>query len=418
MASNLLLVLAAAAGAHDFSSVEVKPLVLSARQAVPQGGVWASFSRADLAQPAFAKLGLGAPRLTAGDSALYHVAEEDLAKISQAMHEGFGRCGGYFAYSTRREAEAHMSPMARSAGGPYTVDQGDVVRPLTAKATEAGIRSTIESLASYHNRYYQSEGGVAAPKWLKDKWQSLAPKGAAALVAHPSWKQSSVVLTIPGTDLADEIVVLGGHLDSIGGMWGGEKARAPGVDDNASGIASLTEAIRILGEAGFKPRRTIQFMGYAAEEVGLRGSNEIARSYASQGKKVAAVLQLDMTNFKGSELDVYMLTDNVDPALTEFLGKLADAYLGVKWGTTKCGYGCSDHASWTRAGFPASAAFESAFDGMNKNIHTDRDTLANSGGSAAHSVSFAKLAVAFAVEIAKAAPATQATPAAGAGSAR
>ena len=67
-------------------------------------------------------------------------------------------------------------------------------------------------------------------------------------------------------------MVLGGHLDSISNAGSGETMRAPGADDDASGIASMTEALRAMIASGYKPRRTIKMMGYAAEEVGLRGS--------------------------------------------------------------------------------------------------------------------------------------------------
>jgi leucyl aminopeptidase len=140
-------------------------------------------------------------------------------------------------------------------------------------------------------------------------------------------------------------------------------------------------------------------MAYAAEEVGLRGSQDIVDRYA--GKKVVGVVQFDMTNFKGAENDMYFLTDNVDEALTGFLERLADEYLKIKWGTIECGYGCSDHASWTRGGFPASCAFEATMETMDHHIHTENDTLANAGGNARHSVNFAKLAVAFAGELGK-----------------
>ena len=52
-------------------------------------------------------------------------------------------------------------------------------------------------------------------------------------------------------------------------------------------------------------------------------------------------------------------------------------------------------------------AFESSFDGMNHKIHTAEDTLQTSGGDASHSVPFAKLAAAFAVELAKTTPSTK-----------
>ena len=378
-----------------------------ARRAPAEESVWVSFGREDLRDARWSELGLGEPAALGERSAIYELPVSALPELAQKMHERFHRCGGFFAHATRREAEGDLRPHAAAPALAYTVDQKGFVGPLLSQVKEAELRAAIEILAAYHNRYYQSETGVAAAKAIQARWQQLVaelPGASARLVTHGGWKQPSVVLTIPGSESPDELVVLGGHLDSIAGMWGGANARAPGADDNASGIAVLTEAIRVLGRSGLRPKRTIEFMGYAAEEVGLRGSQEIARQYASAGKKVVGVVQFDMTNFRGSADDIYVLSDNVSPALSEFLGRLVDEYALGKRGTTRCGYACSDHASWTKAGFPASAAFESSFDGMNKQIHTDRDTLANSGGTAAHSAPFARLAVAFAVELAKNSP--------------
>ncbi|MBI5201812.1 MAG: M20/M25/M40 family metallo-hydrolase [Elusimicrobia bacterium] len=380
------------------------PSVGGTESASGGGDVWITIGKSDLVGPAGAGTALGAPAASSKRAALYKVPADRLAELSHLMHEKFGRCGGFFAYETREEAEADLFAPPASKGGPYTLDQEAVVRPAAAAVKEGELRSTIETLAAFETRYYQSDTGVQASAWIQERWRALSatlPRASVAAVPH-GWKQSSVVLTIPGSEKPDEIVVLGGHLDSISG-WGFLRGRSPGADDNASGIAVLTEAIRVLAQAGFAPKRTVQFMGYSAEEVGLRGSKEIASRYAQQGKKVVGVIQFDMTNFKGSGDGIWLLEDNVDPELTAFLGKLVDAYAGVPWATTRCGYGCSDHASWTRSGFPASAAFESTFDGMNHSIHSERDTLANAGGNAAHSVPFARLAAAFAAELAKSA---------------
>jgi PKD repeat protein len=71
-------------------------------------------------------------------------------------------------------------------------------------------------------------------------------------------------------------------------------------------------------------------------------------------------------------------------------------------GTYTCGYACSDHASWTSAGYPSAMMFEAGgTSGYNPNIHTANDTLANMGGSAANSAKFAKLGLAFLGELAK-----------------
>lgn len=366
--------------------------------------LFATFSTADL--PALRKAGvrLDSPVIESNGEAVYPISQDDLPAISGVMHEVFKRCGGFFAHETKAQAQAALRPApVRAKAAEYTIDQQAWIRPLMPRVQESRIRETIESLAAYNNRYYTSDTGVQSASWILSRWQALAkaiPGAQGRLVHHADWKQPSVVLTIPGTDLKDEVVVLGGHEDSIN-LSGGREARAPGADDNASGIAVLTETLRVLGESGFRPRRTVEFMAYAAEEVGLRGSQDIAESYASSGKKVVGVIQYDMTNFKGADVDMSFLTDNVDNELTVFLEKLTDEYLKAKWGTIECGYACSDHASWNRSGFPSACAFEATMETMDENLHTDHDTLANAGGNAEHSVNFAKLAIAFAGELGK-----------------
>ena len=61
---------------------------------------------------------------------------------------------------------------------------------------------------------------------------------------------------------------------------------APGADDDGSGIAVLTEVLRIIVMSGYKPEKTVQIMGFAIEEIGLVGSREIASEYKRKGKNV------------------------------------------------------------------------------------------------------------------------------------
>ncbi|MDP5210192.1 M28 family peptidase [Microbulbifer sp. 2205BS26-8] len=221
------------------------------------------------------------------------------------------------------------------------------------------------------------------------------------LYSH-SWAQPSVILTIHGQVDPEGIVVLGAHLDSTVGFGTGEGTRAPGADDDASGIAALTEVIHVKATTGYKPDKTLAFMGYAAEEVGLRGSGDIASDYQSQNKDVVGVLQLDMTNYFGSYSDIYIVDDYTNSAQNTFLRDLAQTYQSeLSVGSTSCGYACSDHASWHNRGYVASFPFEAGFGGYNPYIHTLNDTLANSGGNANHAVKFGKLAAAYVAELAK-----------------
>src|SRR5581483_1734774 len=74
----------------------------------------------------------------------------------------------------------------------------------------------------------------------------------------------NVIAELPGTDLKDEVVMIGGHLDS----W----HTGTGSTDNADGSTTVMEAMRILKAAGVKPRRTIRVALWGGEEQGLLGS--------------------------------------------------------------------------------------------------------------------------------------------------
>jgi len=107
-----------------------------------------------------------------------------------------------------------------------------------------------------------------------------------------------------------------------------------------------------------------------------------------------------------------LITDYSNADLKAFLVQLFDQYLapsGLTRSTYTCGYGCSDHASWTSAGYPAAMMFEAGDPGGHfPYIHTTGDTLANMGESAQHSVKFAKLGLAFLGEMAKSSKAYEA----------
>lgn len=347
---------------------------------------------------------------SAQGASVVKLTPSEVEMLSGTIHDELHRCGGFISHESFEEAQSALSFQGdmyfakQAIFADYSIDQSLLVKPMVAAVNEPSIRNMIEKLSEFKTRYYKSETGVQSSEFIRDTWADLAKHRSdvkVELYKHPSWPQASIVMTIEGSDKAEEIVILGGHADSIAGMFGGS-GRAPGADDNASGIATITEVIKVLMNNDYKPSRTIQFMGYAAEEVGLLGSKDIANNYKANGKKVVGVMQLDMTLNKGTvDKDIVMMADFTNGAQNEFLGKLIDEYVKVSWGYSRCGYGCSDHASWTAAGYPASMPFESTMEDINHKIHTANDTLQNAGGDAKHAAKFAKLATAFVVELAK-----------------
>lgn len=364
-------------------------------------------------------------------TSIVEAQKSDLGKISHLMHDKFYRCGGFTYSESFEEAKEQMEVAKENIGlasvqfNTYEINSSNLVEQAIGSVREDRIYSSIDKLSSYQNRYYDSQHGVDSQLWIKNTWEKIGfgrSDFRVELFEHRTWfgrllwKQPSVVATLEGSTKKDEIVIVGGHGDSIiikkeafGHLVASRDSEqhAPGADDNASGIATVTEVLQVLIDSNYKPERTIKFISYSAEEVGLRGSAAIAKHYKKQKLKVVGVLQLDMTNFKGGEKDFYLVDDFTNPAQNQFIGKLIDQYLGYSWGYTSCGYGCSDHASWFDEGFSASFPTESKFlegkpqTGYNSNVHTSSDTLEALGGVADVAVKYTKLGVAYVIEMSK-----------------
>jgi leucyl aminopeptidase len=329
-------------------------------------------------------------------------------QFSKEAHEQ-GRCAGFMDI-TRQPRSFGSMPLEVE-----TFRLGLEQRTLTQKAyldsalplIDMGlVNESVKALSSSRNRYYRSQHGVDAAKWIAAKFKSIAASRSdikVDLFAH-SWEQPSVIATIPGTGPhQNEIVVIGGHEDSINqSAMGSREMHAPGADDNASGVATVIEVFRVLVQSGFKPDRTLMFMTYAGEEVGLLGSQDIANRFRKEKKSVVGVMQLDMTGFPGAGDQVVFMTDNVSPELTRFSQMLMDTYVKIRWSTDRCGYACSDHASWTKAGYPSVMPFEATMSTDNRDIHTTRDLITKLDFN--HTRAFVKLGLSFMAELSVDAP--------------
>ena len=101
--------------------------------------------------------------------------------------------------------------------------------------------------------------------------ETLTIKAELAVQFHDDAEVFNTVAEIPGTDLKDEIVMLGGHMDS----W----HSGTGATDNAAGVSVGMEAVRILKALDLKPRRTIRIALWSGEEEGLLGSRAYVKEH-------------------------------------------------------------------------------------------------------------------------------------------
>lgn len=336
-------------------------------------------------------------------------------KISMFNHSR-GRCGGFEVLPPTRgpSVEGRFQELrrlgdqvekdvrwARSGfGRRLEIGKKQDVQEALDKLKEENLHSFVEWASSFPTRYNKGANANVAVEALAGKIRDMAKALRAPiqieLISHTSTPQKSLMVRVPGNVAPQEVVVIGAHFDSIAGWTGG--SRAPGADDNASGSANIFEALRVLLMTG-PTARTVEFYWYAGEESGLLGSAEIAKAAKEQKRQIVAVLQLDMTLFPGSgELVIGNMTDFTSAWLRDFLVSANQNYLNARLVDDQCGYGCSDHASWYRQGFPTLMPFESTFSRSNKAIHTPNDVI-NAQSNFRHSHVFSKIALLFALEL-------------------
>ncbi|KAL9040597.1 MAG: hypothetical protein Q9180_001812 [Flavoplaca navasiana] len=284
-------------------------------------------------------------------------------------------------------AASRLSPRA-TVIYPEKPTYNETLSPAMKDLSKKNMRKHLEKFTSFYTRYYKSSYGAESSAWLLDQVNMTINKSGAAehgafvkAFPHP-WGQNSVIATIPGK--SDKTVVVGAHQDSIN-LFLPSILPAPGADDDGSGTVTILEALRVLlqfetivhGNAS----NTIEFHFYSAEEGGLLGSQAIFSSYEKAGRDVKAMLQQDMTGYvhktiaAGEPESVGVITDFVDPGLTDFIKKIVTEYCEIPYVLTKCGYACSDHASASKAGYPSAFVIESDFKYSDDKIHSTEDKI-------------------------------------------
>ncbi len=354
-------------------------------------------------------------KLNVGLSYINPQQEQEISKASHLL----GRCGGYEALEENTKSglshfdalrslrqAADKEEFSRFLKESVVLNYNSDIADAMAEVNPANLQETVTWLSdNFNTRYHKSQNANAHVEALKVKITKMLEASnlpfTVETVSHNSTPQKSLRLRLVGSERPNEIIVLGGHLDSVTqGIFGPGPAegRSPGSDDNASGSANLLEAVRILSSKA-QAKRTIEFFWYAGEEAGLLGSAEIAKTYKQSSQDVIAVLQLDMSLNPGAgEMVIGNTTDFTSLWLREMLQELNRLYLNVTLQEFACGYGCSDHASWFRQGYSTLMPFESTMNTINKRIHTKEDII-HSGSSFNHSAVFSKIAVGFAMEL-------------------
>lgn len=319
-------------------------------------------------------------------------SSEERDQLAGLVHEHTHLCGSIEVL----DLNLNLTELgnADSPKVPTTTKSGSIAQ-LIDKVSASNMQSTVTTLQSLGSRYHASTSPNASSDLLKTSWQSLLLTGATiSQLDHSASKdtsQKSLVVRIPAAQTSSDTVILGAHLDSINRS---DQTNAPGADDNATGIAALTEILRILKESSATFSRNVEIHAYAAEEVGLLGSADLASQYATAGKNISAMLQMDMIGYStiSSDQTIHLVTTDTSPVLTRHLKDYIATYQLGTMQTGTLAAGTSDHKSWTNLGYHAAFAFENPTD-YNHAIHSSSDTLDRLDFSLA--TRFTKLALAF-----------------------
>jgi len=183
----------------------------------------------------------------------------------------------------------------------------------------------------------------------------------------------NVVAEIPGTDpkLKDQLVMIGGHLDSWHGATGGT--------DNAAGSAVMMEAMRILKAVGYKPKRTLRIALWSSEEEGEFGSENYVKNHFAdptdmkqkpEYSKVSAYYNLD--NGTGKIRGIYLQGDSAArPIFQAWLNPFKDLGAAtVTIGNT----GSTDHVPFDAVGIPGFQYIQDTMDYNARTHHSNQDT--------------------------------------------
>ncbi|KAI8318187.1 putative leucine aminopeptidase [Martensiomyces pterosporus] len=270
------------------------------------------------------------------------------------------------------------------------------VNAVLPKANANLPKSVLTNFTGFTNRYYNSNNGKTSSAWLLNTIKSTVSGINATAFTH-RFPQSSIIARIQGTTKPNEIVVISAHQDSIN-QRNPTTGRAPGADDDGSGTVTILEALRVFAASGLKPARSIEFHWYAGEEGGLLGSADVTKAYKT--KTVVADLHFDMTGYPLDPPAVGIVTDYTDSGTNALLRKIVTAYTDLPAVDFKCGYACSDHASWNAIGVRSALPFENQYVDGNTNIHTPNDSLSTVDFD--HLVKYVKIALGFIIEVADA----------------
>ena len=191
---------------------------------------------------------------------------------------------------------AYGQTVAYRSGGAVAAARVGAVASLVRSITPYSMRTPHTGGMAYNDSVPKIPHAAITPEdadmiaRMIQRGERVSVKLTMAARMMPDAQSRNVIAELRGTTSPDEVVVMGGHIDS----W--DVGR--GAMDDAGGVIAAWEAIRILKELGLRPRRTIRVVGWTNEENGLRGGNAYRDAHRAELARHVAAIESDAGVFK------------------------------------------------------------------------------------------------------------------------
>ncbi len=182
------------------------------------------------------------------------------------------------------QATGELIGTSGATGGRNRVFRGRNLMPNSLYVSTATLDTILEASGTSREQIGEEDFLIKLPKLSAQLDIKIAETDAPAY---------NVIGVLPGSDpkLAKEYVVIGSHLDHLGRR---NNTYYPGADDDASGSTGVLAVSQMFAKNPTRPRRSILFVTFCGEEMGLRGSDYFARNPPIPLSSIVAELQMDM----------------------------------------------------------------------------------------------------------------------------
>lgn len=194
----------------------------------------------------------------------------------------------------------------------FELNRFDAAVNLAAQISKINLQNFVERLANFHTRHTFSPTLSRVSDWILQQFRNF---GYSDVEPHFYFENnlqlSNIVCTKKSANPLAETIILGAHYDCVMQTSGNATARAPGANDNATGVAAVLETARILEKIDLS--QTIKFVCFSGEEQGYLGAAAYAEHLKQSNIALRFLLNLDQIGCPSSTGKIIIERDTKSP---------------------------------------------------------------------------------------------------------